>query len=64
MFERLQQGVPAFPVASTGAAVAKLYNANVDLRRAYPELRDEISYLTLMRSLIGTAKTSRGNNRL
>jgi SLOG cluster3 family len=62
MFERLQQGIPAFPVASTGAAAARLFNANPHLRRAYPELHDEISYLTLMRSLIGAAKTTRHSN--
>jgi hypothetical protein len=61
MFERLQEGIPAFPIASTGAAAARLYNANLRLQRAYPELRDEISYLTLMRSLIGTTKATRHN---
>ena len=57
MFERLQQGIPAFPVASTGAAAARLYRANSHLQRAYPQLHGEISYLTLMRGLVGIAKS-------
>ena len=52
MFRSLQPGVPAFPIASTGAAAALLFNENPDLQREHPELRDEISYLTLMRDLI------------
>jgi SLOG cluster3 family len=52
MFLGSQPGIPAYPVASTGAAAAKLFDASGDLRRDHPELRDEISYLTLMRNLI------------
>jgi hypothetical protein len=52
MFLNSQSGIPAFPIASTGAAAAKLFDADPDLRREHPELRDEISYLSLMRHLI------------
>jgi hypothetical protein len=56
MFLNLQPGVPAFPIASTGAAVGKLFDASPDLKREHPELHDEISYLTLMRDLIGSTR--------
>lgn len=59
MFLRLQPGVPAFPIASTGAAAAKLFDQNADLQRNHPELRDELSYLTLMRDLINTPGSTR-----
>jgi SLOG cluster3 family len=52
MFLHLQPGVPAFPIASTGAAAALLFDGSADLQRQHPELRDELSYLTLMRDLI------------
>jgi len=55
MFLNLQRSVPAFPVASTGAAAARLFDKNVVLQREHPELRDELSYLTLMRDLISPA---------
>jgi SLOG cluster3 family len=55
MFLNLQPGIPAFPIASTGAAAGKLFDASPGLKREHPELRDEISYLTLMRDLIGPA---------
>ncbi len=51
MFSQLQPGLLAFPIASTGAAAAQLFESNPELQRDYPELRDEISYLTLMRDL-------------
>jgi hypothetical protein len=54
MFLHLQPGIPAFPIASTGAAAARLFDGNADLQREHPELRDELSYLTLMRDLINT----------
>ena len=57
MFLHLQPGVPAFPIASTGAAAARLFDRNLDLQREHPELRDELSYLTLMRSLITTHRS-------
>jgi hypothetical protein len=53
MFRRLRPAVPAFPVASTGAAAGKLFDADTELQRQHPELRDEISYLSLMRRLVG-----------
>jgi hypothetical protein len=52
MFRHLHPGVPMFPIASTGAAAARLFNSDERFPRTYPQLRDEISYLTLMRSLI------------
>jgi len=55
MFQHLQPGIPAFPIASTGAAAAILFERDKDLQRKHPELRDEISYLTLMRDLVVAA---------
>jgi hypothetical protein len=52
MFQRMHKGVPAFPVASTGAAAKRLFDADTVMKRDHPELRDEISYLTLMRNLV------------
>jgi hypothetical protein len=52
MFRHLQPDIPVFPIASTGAAAAILYDRDDDLQHKHPELRDEISYLTLMRDLI------------
>jgi hypothetical protein len=43
MLLRLQPGIPAFPIASTGAATAMLFERNADLQRELPELRDELS---------------------
>lgn len=54
MFLQRHPNVPALPVASTGAAAAMLFDANEDLQHRYPQLRDEISYLTLMRDLLKT----------
>lgn len=50
----LQPNVPAYPIASTGAAAARIFLGDPDLQRTHPELRDEISYLSLMRGLIKT----------
>ena len=58
MFSRTQPGLPAFPIASTGAAAAKLFDASPELQRDHPELRDEISYLTLMRHLLAIAHST------
>jgi hypothetical protein len=55
MFLRLQPDVPAFPIASTGAAAAKIFDSRLKLRKQHPELRDELSYLTLMRDLLAGA---------
>jgi hypothetical protein len=52
MFLQLQPDIPAFPIASTGAAAAMLFERDKDLQKNHPELRDEISYLTLMRDLV------------
>jgi hypothetical protein len=54
MFQQLQPKTPAFPVASTGAAASILFERNSDLQQRHPELRDEISYLSLMRDLLAT----------
>jgi hypothetical protein len=51
LFQRLQRGVPAYPVASTGAAAGMIFQRDQSLQRAKPLLRDEISYLSLMREL-------------
>jgi hypothetical protein len=58
MFRRMQPDAPAFPVASTGAASAILYNSNPTIRSQHPELQDEFSYISLMRSLVGPAEDS------
>jgi hypothetical protein len=52
MFRQLQPDIPVFPIASTGAAAGILFDRDGDLQHKHPELRDEISYLTLMRDLI------------
>ena len=52
LFKRLQPGTPAFPIASTGAAAAILYQRDNQMREKRPELHDELSYLGLMRQLI------------
>lgn len=36
MFLNLQPGIPAFPIASTGAAAGKLFAASPDLKREHP----------------------------
>jgi hypothetical protein len=56
MFLNLQPSAPAFPIASTGAAAAKLFERNAALQREHPELRDELSYLSLMRDLINPTR--------
>ncbi len=61
MFRRLQEGIPALPVASTGAAAARLFDASPDLQREHPELREEISYL-LMRDLVRVAGSERSKD--
>ena len=55
MFRQLHPNVPAYPVASTGAAAGRIFAADAALQREHPELRDEISYLSLMRGLVGVA---------
>jgi len=55
MFKRFQPSSPAFPIASTGAAAAMLFERDKEVRDKHPELRDEISYLTLMRDLVGSS---------
>ena len=58
MFAQLHPGLPAFPIASTGAAAKKLFEASPDLQRDHPELRDELSYLTLMRDLLAKGQSA------
>ena len=57
MFSRIQPDLPVFPIASTGAAAARLFEASPDLQRDLPELRDEFSYLTLMRQLYAVTQS-------
>jgi len=52
MFQHRQPRTPAFPIASTGAAASILFERDRELQRKHPELREEISYLTLMRDLV------------
>jgi len=52
MFTQLHPTLPALPIASTGAAARKLFEGSPDLQRDHPELRDELSYLTLLRDLL------------
>jgi hypothetical protein len=54
MFRKLHPETPSFPVASTGAAARRLFEAEAQLHRDYSQLRDEISYLTLMRQLLNS----------
>jgi hypothetical protein len=44
--------VPAYPIASSGAAAAIIYEREIAISRKNPALRDEVSYLGLMRSLV------------
>jgi hypothetical protein len=52
VFRKVQPRAPVFPVASTGAASAKIYQSDPDLQKDHPELQTEISYINLMRNLI------------
>lgn len=52
LFRRKQKKTPAFPVASTGAASEIIYESNRNIKKNHPELRTEISYISLMRNLI------------
>jgi hypothetical protein len=52
LFRKSQPDVPAFPVASTGAASAKIFQSDLTMQQACPELLIEVSYINLMRSLI------------
>lgn len=52
LFREMHPKIPAFPIASTGAAARRLFEADQNLQDAMPQLKDEVSYLTLMRSLL------------
>lgn len=52
LFQRAQPTSPAFPVASTGAAAANIYQSNPVFPKDYPELDAEVSYINLMRSIV------------
>ena len=54
MFRRIQKGDPSYPVASTGAAAAILFDADITIRSQHPELRTELSYISLMRTLVSS----------
>jgi hypothetical protein len=49
MFRAMHRGVPTFPIASTGAAAAILYQES-EIRRS--ELEHELTYPTLFRNLL------------
>lgn len=59
MFRQMHPKTPAFPIASTGAAAGRIYEADHQLGSRYPELLDEISYLTLMRNLTAPKRRHR-----
>ena len=52
LFRKTKPHVPAFPVASTGAAAGRVYRADAGLQKNHPELLDEVSYINLMRGLV------------
>ena len=56
LFRKAQPHVPAFPVASTGAAAANIYRADASLQKHHPELLDEVSYVNLMRGLVAPGR--------
>ena len=59
LFRRMQPATRALPVASTGAAAAAIFKRDPNLQREHPELRDEISYLNLMRGIVRAGPTPR-----
>lgn len=50
MFEKVQKGVPVFPIASTGAAALLLYQREPERFRR--ELLEEYAYVSLFRKLL------------
>lgn len=52
LFRKAKPYVPAFPVASTGAAAGNIFRADATLQKDHPELLDEVSYVNLMRGLV------------
>lgn len=52
LFTHLHTNVPAFPIASTGAAALRIFNSDSSIQKNFPQLQEEISYIGLMRSLI------------
>jgi hypothetical protein len=52
LFTHLHTKVPAFPIASTGAAALRIFNSDASIQKNFPQLQEEISYIGLMRSLI------------
>jgi hypothetical protein len=58
LFRQLHPKTAAFPIASTGAAAANLFDRDPELQRAHPELRNELSYLTLIRELVDAVRPS------
>jgi hypothetical protein len=52
LFRDLHPNSHSFPIASTGAAARRLFEADTGLQHEHPELKNEISYLSLMRYLI------------
>jgi hypothetical protein len=52
LFLKAQPGSPVFPVASTGAAAANIYQSSPNLKKSHPELQNDVSYINLMRSIV------------
>ena len=61
MFRDMHPRTPLFPIASTGAAAGRLYEADRRLSERHPELAAEVSYLTLMRGLIAPSARRRSS---
>lgn len=55
LFRAAHPATPTFPIASTGAAAEAIFRRSRTLQKKHPELTTEISYITLMRSLIHSA---------
>jgi hypothetical protein len=52
LFRELHPDTPAYPIASTGAAAAKLFYADDATQKTHPGLADEISYISLIRDFL------------
>lgn len=52
LFRKTQSEAPTFPVASTGAAAAILYQTDPTIQQTFPQLQTEISYISLMRNIV------------
>lgn len=57
LFSKLHPNQPVYPIASTGAAAALLYEEHRQIKKLPAELKSEISYLTLLRKVATDAFT-------